>query len=96
MEATKPFKHSRKRRLQGRRTPRARALIHELEHVHDLRWQRVGQSWEATESQLNLSGWSRPRRVVVVRRRLREARRPRAQRRQARQALPRKRSFVTG
>jgi hypothetical protein len=71
-----------------RRTMRARALINELEHLHALRWQPVGQGWEATESQLALSGWSRRRRVVVVRRRLREARGPRAQRRQARQELP--------
>jgi hypothetical protein len=71
-----------------RRTPRARALIDELERVFDLRWQPVGQGWEATESQLALSGWSRRRRVVVLRRRVREARGPRAQRRRARQELP--------
>lgn len=71
-----------------RRTPRAKALIAELERVHDLRWHLVGQGWEATESQLALSGWSRRRRVVVLRRRLRDARGPRAERRRARQELP--------
>jgi len=71
-----------------RRTPRARALIDELEHLYELRWHDVGQGWEGTQAELSLSGWSRRRRVVVVRRRLREARGPRAERRQARQALP--------
>jgi hypothetical protein len=71
-----------------RRTPRAKALIRELEGLHDLRWQPVGQGWEATQAQLALSGWTRRRRVVVVRRRLQEARGPRAERRRAQQQLP--------
>lgn len=71
-----------------RRTPRAKALIAELERVHDLRWHPAGQGWEATEAQLALSGWTRRRRVVVLRRRLRDARGPRAERRRARQELP--------
>lgn len=71
-----------------RRTPRAKALIAELERVHQLRWQPVGQGWAATESQLALSGWTRRRRVVVLRRRLRDARGPRAERRRAQQELP--------
>jgi hypothetical protein len=35
-------------------------------------WRTAGQGWEGVESQLQLQGWSRPRRVIVLRRRLRE------------------------
>jgi len=34
-------------------------------------WRAAGQGWEGVESQLQLQGWSRPRRVIVLRRRLR-------------------------
>jgi hypothetical protein len=33
-------------------------------------WQRVGQGWEAAETELQLTGWRRKRRVVVLRRRI--------------------------
>ena len=33
-------------------------------------WQPAGQGWEASEQRLRLQGWSRERRVVVLRRRL--------------------------
>ena len=33
-------------------------------------WQRVGQGWEAAETELQLTGWTRKRRVVVLRRRI--------------------------
>ena len=36
-------------------------------------WQDAGQRWEGVESELQLQGWSRKRRVLVLRRRLREA-----------------------
>jgi hypothetical protein len=39
-------------------------------------WRTAGQGWEGVESQLQLQGWSRSRRVVVLRRRLKE--RPKA------------------
>lgn len=71
-----------------RRTTRVRALVAELERLHDLRWQPAGQGWAATAAELALHGWTRRRRVVVLRRRLREARGPRAERRRARQELP--------
>lgn len=71
-----------------RRTTRARALLDQLELAAAIRWQPVGQGWEATEAQLALSGWTRRRRVIVLRRRLRDARGPRAERRRARQQLP--------
>lgn len=71
-----------------RRTTRARALLDQLELAHAVRWQPAGQGWEATEAQLALSGWTRRRRVIVLRRRLRDARGPRAERRRARQELP--------
>jgi hypothetical protein len=35
-------------------------------------WCDAGQGWEGVESQLQLQGWSRARRVIVLRRRLRE------------------------
>jgi hypothetical protein len=35
-------------------------------------WRGAGQGWEGVESQLQLQGWSRPRRVIVLRRKLRE------------------------
>jgi hypothetical protein len=34
-------------------------------------WKDCGQDWEGIEDQLRLQGWSRPRRVVVLRRRIR-------------------------
>ena len=71
-----------------RRTPRAKALIGELERLHDLRWTPAGQGWAATDAQLALTGWSRRRRVVVLRRKLQDARGPRAELRRARRELP--------
>ena len=35
-------------------------------------WRNAGQGWEGVESHLQLQGWSRPRRVIVLRRKLRE------------------------
>lgn len=35
-------------------------------------WRTAGQGWEGVESQLQLQGWSRPRRVIVLRRKLKE------------------------
>ena len=35
-------------------------------------WAHAGQGWEGVESELQLQGWSRGRRVIVLRRRLRE------------------------
>lgn len=40
-------------------------------------WRDAGQGWEGVESQLQLQGWSRSRRVIVLRRKLRE--RPQAE-----------------
>jgi hypothetical protein len=37
-------------------------------------WSHAGQGWEGIESELRLSGWSRARRVVVLRRKLAEKR----------------------
>ena len=38
--------------------------------MRDADWQEAGQGWQGAESALRLSGWSRHRRVVVLRRRL--------------------------
>jgi len=35
-------------------------------------WRAAGQGWEGVESHLQLQGWSRSRRVIVLRRKLRE------------------------
>ena len=35
-------------------------------------WRNAGQGWEGVESELRLQGWSRSRRVMVLRRKLRE------------------------
>lgn len=37
-------------------------------------WSNAGQGWEAVESRLRLEGWTRERRVVVLRRKLKEKR----------------------
>lgn len=39
-------------------------------------WRDAGQGWEGVESELRLQGWSRSRRVIVLRRKLRERRKP--------------------
>ena len=50
-------------------------------------WRDAGQGWEGVESQLQLQGWSRERRVIVLRRKLRE--RPAAPERESKQlSLP--------
>jgi hypothetical protein len=35
-------------------------------------WVKAGQGWQAAESELRLTGWSRARRVVVLRRQLKK------------------------
>ncbi len=70
-----------------RRTAGARAVIEQLERTADTRWQEAGQGWHGAEATLQLSGWTCRRRVIVLRRRLREARSPRARRQWARQQL---------
>jgi hypothetical protein len=74
-----------------RRTTRARALIAHLEHAAALTgtssvpWTDAGQGWQGASAQLQLHGWSRPRRVIILRRRLNDQRHPRARRRLARE-----------
>ena len=53
-----------------RLTKGVRSLIERL--FNEPQWQPAGQGWEGVESELRLSGWSRHRRVVVLRRRIRE------------------------
>jgi len=53
-----------------RLTSGARKLIESLFYEAD--WRMAGQGWESVESRLCLSGWSRKRRVVVLRRRIRD------------------------
>lgn len=37
-------------------------------HWHGRHWQQLGQGWQGTDDELRLSGWSRKRRVIVMRR----------------------------
>lgn len=38
--------------------------------IEFLKWVEAGQGWQGTEAELRLCGWSRPRRVLVLRRRV--------------------------
>ena len=53
-----------------RQTQGVKTLIRHLFATND--WQPAGQGWQGAESRLRLQGWSRARRVIVLRRRLRE------------------------
>ena len=51
-----------------RLTKNVKELIRKLFRANE--WEDAGQGWEALEDKLTLSGWSRERRVVVLRRKL--------------------------
>ena len=51
-----------------RLTKNVKALVKKLFRSND--WEEAGQGWEGLEDTLTLSGWSRARRVVVLRRKL--------------------------
>ena len=51
-----------------RLTKNVKALIKKLFRSHH--WEEAGQGWEGLEDTLTLAGWSRARRVVVLRRKL--------------------------
>ena len=51
-----------------RLTKNVKGLIKKLFRAED--WEEAGQGWEGLEDTLTLSGWSRARRVVVLRRKL--------------------------
>jgi hypothetical protein len=53
-----------------RLTKGTRTLVERLMRGRD--WADAGQGWEGTESTLRLTGWSRSRRVVVLRRRIKK------------------------
>jgi hypothetical protein len=56
-----------------RQTQRVGQLIARLAARGDKAgWRSAGQGWEGVESHLQLQGWSRTRRVIVLRRKLRE------------------------
>jgi hypothetical protein len=54
-----------------KRTKRAKALTQFLTKNNE-KWINAGQGWEGIESSLELSGWSKNRKVIVLRRKLRE------------------------
>ncbi|HLX74030.1 MAG TPA: transposase [Terriglobales bacterium] len=49
-----------------RHTPKVKALVVQMQHAGAV-WQDAGSGWEVLEATLQLSGWSRARRVVLVR-----------------------------
>lgn len=51
-----------------RLTANVKRLVRKLFNAHA--WTEAGQGWEGMEEELQLSGWSRSRRVVVLRRKL--------------------------
>jgi len=53
-----------------RMTLGTRRLVERLMRGRD--WVNAGQGWQGAEAQLRLSGWSRERRVIVMRRRLKK------------------------
>ncbi|HEY9247707.1 MAG: transposase [Verrucomicrobiota bacterium] len=68
-----------------RRTAKARGLVADLERATTTGWTDAGQGWQGAEGHLRLHGWSRTRRVLVLRRRLNDQKHPRARRRLARE-----------
>ena len=53
-----------------RMTSGTRRLVERLMRGRD--WENVGQGWQGAEAKLRLSGWSRERRVIVMRRRIKK------------------------
>jgi hypothetical protein len=53
-----------------RQTQKVRRLIEKL--FENATWENAGQGWEGTESKLRLTGWSAERKVVVLRREVKE------------------------
>jgi hypothetical protein len=53
-----------------RQTRGVKTLIAQL--FKDRQWVNAGQGWEGEESELRLQGWNRSRRVIVLRRRIRD------------------------
>jgi hypothetical protein len=51
-------------------TPGTRRLVERLMRGRD--WVNAGQGWQGAEAELRLSGWSRGRRVIVTRRRIKK------------------------
>jgi len=54
--------------FRQRQTRRTQQLIHRLIGNGTTRWTRSRRGWEGAEGELSLQGWSRKRRVVVLRR----------------------------
>lgn len=52
--------------LKLRHTSKVRTLVREV-MAQSARWQEAGEGWQAAEASLKLHGWSRTRRVILVR-----------------------------
>jgi hypothetical protein len=57
-------------KIRLRMTSGTRRLVERLMRGRD--WENVGQGWQGAEAKLRLSGWSRERRVIVMRRRIKK------------------------
>jgi hypothetical protein len=55
--------------FRQRQTRKVQQLIQQLMSTLTTRWVKTSRGWEGAEGQLRLQGWSRSRRVVVLRRR---------------------------
>jgi hypothetical protein len=63
-------------------------LLTKLENDFDIKWKDAGKGWRGTESELKLHGWTRSRRVIVLRRRADETKGTRAKRRRRKRREP--------
>jgi len=70
-----------------RMTRNARELV-KIVSCTDQPWTDAGQGWEGTDSRLTLNGWTKTRRVVILRRRLTEPRKKPRKNSKGEQFLP--------
>jgi Transposase DDE domain group 1 len=56
--------------LKLKQSARVKQLVKQVFSSED--WTAAGQGWKGVEAELELTGWSHPRRVIVLRRRLRD------------------------
>lgn len=52
--------------LKLKKSEKVKSLMQRMES-HEARWKEAGDGWEVIESKLKLTGWSKERRVVLVR-----------------------------
>ena len=55
-----------------KRTKRVKELIEILAHRDDLEWENANNGWEGVNSTIRLTGWKKQRRIIILRRVLKE------------------------